>query len=41
MSSSEPGLPTKEGLPAAIPALWRTFSLGYRAEPKLLVQSLY
>jgi ATP-binding cassette, subfamily B, bacterial len=40
MSSSEPGLPTKEGLPPAIPALWRTFSLGYRAEPKLLMQSL-
>jgi ATP-binding cassette, subfamily B, bacterial len=40
MSSSEPGLLTKEGLPPAIPALWRTFSLGYRAEPKLLVQSL-
>jgi ATP-binding cassette, subfamily B, bacterial len=40
MSSSETGVPTKEGLPPAIPALWRTFSLGYRAEPRLLVQSL-
>jgi ATP-binding cassette, subfamily B, bacterial len=43
MSSSEPinsDLLTKEDLPPAIPALWRTFSLGYRAEPKLLVQSL-
>jgi ATP-binding cassette, subfamily B, bacterial len=40
MSSSETGPSTKEGLPPAIPALWRTFSLGYRAEPRLLVQSL-
>ena len=27
-------------LPPALPALWRTFSLGYRAEPRLLVLSL-
>lgn len=43
MSSSEPtnsGLLTKEDLPPAIPALWRTFSLGYKAEPRLLAQSL-
>jgi ATP-binding cassette, subfamily B, bacterial len=27
-------------LPAALPSLWRTFSLGYRAEPRLLTISL-
>jgi ATP-binding cassette, subfamily B, bacterial len=27
-------------LPPALPSLWRTFSLGYRAEPRLLVISL-
>ena len=36
----ESALHTEEGLPPALGALWRTFSLGYRAEPKLLVQSL-
>ncbi|NNE73428.1 MAG: ABC transporter ATP-binding protein [Acidimicrobiales bacterium] len=27
-------------LPKALPSLWRTFSIGYRAEPRLLVVSL-
>ena len=27
-------------MPRAVPALWRTFKLGYRAEPRLLVASL-
>jgi len=29
-----------DDLPKAIPSLWRTFKLGYRVEPRLLVQSL-
>jgi len=29
-----------EALPKAVPALWRTFRLGYRAEPRLLLASL-
>jgi ATP-binding cassette subfamily B protein len=29
-----------EALPSALPALWRTFKLGYRAEPRLLMASL-
>jgi ATP-binding cassette, subfamily B, bacterial len=29
-----------DDLPRAVPALWRTFKLGYRAEPKLLLASL-
>jgi ATP-binding cassette subfamily B protein len=36
MSTSEP---TRE-LPRALPALWRTFRIGYRAEPRLLLASL-
>ena len=37
MSSSERDGDT---LPRALPALWRTFRLGYRAEPRLLTASL-
>jgi len=33
-------LRTREGLPKALPSLWRTFRLGYRAEPRLLALSL-
>ena len=29
-----------DALPRAMPALWRTFQLGYRAEPRLLLASL-
>jgi ATP-binding cassette, subfamily B, bacterial len=29
-----------DDLPKALPSLWRTFRLGYRAEPRLLVMSL-
>src|SRR6478735_8948469 len=29
-----------DALPKAVPALWRTFKLGYRAEPRLLLASL-
>ena len=36
MSSSEAARPADE-LPRAVPALWRTFRLGYRAEPRLLI----
>jgi ATP-binding cassette subfamily B protein len=36
--STEPAAP--EDLPRAVPALWRTFRLGYRAEPRLLLASL-
>ncbi len=31
---------TESDLPRAIPALWRTFQFGYRAEPRLLLGSL-
>ena len=37
--SSEAARPADE-LPRAMPALWRTFRLGYRAEPRLLVASM-
>ena len=37
-ASTEPAPP--EQLPRATSALWRTFRLGYRAEPRLLVASL-
>src|SRR5262245_7317260 len=33
-------LPRRDDLPRAVPALWRTFKLGYRAEPRLLLASL-
>src|SRR4051794_27732575 len=32
--------PSRDDLPRALPALWRTFRLGYHAEPRLLVLSL-
>lgn len=34
------GSDTPSDLPKAVPALWRTFKLGYRAEPRLLLASL-
>jgi ATP-binding cassette, subfamily B, bacterial len=37
-SSARAGQP--DDLPKALPSLWRTFRLGYRAEPRLLVLSL-
>ena len=36
MTTSEPS----SDLPKAVPALWRTFRIGYRAEPRLLLLSL-
>ena len=36
--STEPA--TADDLPRAVPALWRTFMFGYRAEPRLLLASL-
>ena len=36
MTTSEP----PRDLPRALPALWRTFRIGYRAEPRLLLASL-
>ncbi len=38
--SDAPGMRSKADLPPAMRSLWRTFSLGYRAEPRLLVLSL-
>src|SRR6478672_9855489 len=40
MSRSAEGSHYNEDLPAAMPSLIRTFKLGYRAEPRLLAQSL-
>lgn len=41
MSHSDLALRTKgRDLPPALPSLWRTFRLGYRAEPRLLAVSL-
>jgi ATP-binding cassette subfamily B protein len=37
MRPSEPAL---DDMPPALPALWRTFKIGYDAEPKLLLASL-
>ena len=34
------GSDARPELPKAVPALWRTFRLGYRAEPRLLLASL-
>ena len=38
-SSMSPSEPPRD-LPRALPALWRTFRFGYRAEPRLLLASL-
>ncbi len=38
--SSWPDAAGSDELPRAVPALWRTFRLGYRAEPRLLRASL-
>ena len=35
-----PSTDVPDDLPPAIPALWRTFMFGYRAEPRLLLASL-
>jgi len=40
MSPSERHAPRPTDLPPALPSLWRTFRLGYRAEPALLAISL-
>ncbi len=40
IASTEPPSTPAEDLPKAVPALWRTFKLGYHAEPRLLVASL-
>ena len=39
-SSMSPSTDVPDDLPPAIPALWRTFMFGYRAEPRLLLASL-
>ena len=40
MRRSEPDTARTDDLPPAMRSLWRTFQLGYRAEPKLLTLSL-
>src|SRR5262245_30103718 len=39
-SDSNADRPRTDDLPPAMESLWRTFKLGYRAEPKLLVLSI-
>ncbi len=39
-TTQESGSTRDDDLPAAVPALWRTFRLGMRAEPRLLLLSL-
>ena len=36
-STESDGVDAPDDLPPALPSLWRTLKLGYRAEPKLLV----